>query len=59
MVVELTEYAKRIIANNPEKIRMLRERAGIGRVLHSCGLQVITIKEMNLQLNMHIEEHYT
>lgn len=50
-MIELTEYAKDVL-RSPDKVRELRERQAISRAIETCGLTVITIKEMNILLHI-------
>lgn len=54
-MIELTEYAKAILRNNPERVKALQDRQAINRAIGSCGLTVISIQEMNVLLNMNLE----
>ena len=51
-MIELTEYAKEVLRRNPDKVKALMERQAVCRAIESCGLTVITIKEMNILLGI-------
>ena len=51
-MTEITEYAKDVLRGNPAKVGELRDRQAISRAIESCGLSVITIKEMNVLLHI-------
>ena len=49
-MIELTEYAKKILRENPEVAHRIRECQAISRAVESCGLTIVTIQEMNVLL---------
>lgn len=51
-MTEITEYAKDVLRRNPDNVRELRDRQAISSAIESCGLTVITIKEMNELLHI-------
>lgn len=51
-MIELTEYAKAVLRDNPEKVRLLRDRIAICNTIRSRDLTIISINEMYVLLNV-------
>jgi hypothetical protein len=55
-MIELTDYALEVLREHPREVRELQERRAITRAIKSCGLVVVSIKEMNVLLGTEVRE---